>query len=275
MAQPGTTGGQEPPADRSAESDRSLQPERQLVRLQPGGGRRAIGVAFLIVALLLVVVWQPWGGRDRASSPSTPGPLAGGSAAAQSNPSPAPSATPDAIDAYLSLTDNEWTVVALLVADAPVSTEEPATQHAPAWAPDGPFNVLQQGLRPVVPPTPREGQPEVTCEPTVPPRERSVVTVPAGRVVFLGVTFPGMDPRAEVTASTVDGTGVQLAPVSPLVVRLVGRTDGRRYSVPSTGPGGAILFAMTPPGILPAGAYRFEVTTPTIVGRRLLYACVG
>ena len=73
----------------------------------------------------------------------------------------------------------------------------------------------------------------------------------------------------------MDGTGVKLVPVSPLVVRLVGLADGRRYTVPSTGPGGAILFAMTPPGILPSGAYRFDVATLAIAGRRLLYACVG
>lgn len=270
MAQRGTTSKHEPPPDEPVVADRPLE------RLQPGGRRGPVGIALLLVGALVILVWQPWGRTDRASA--TPNPSLVGNRIVAATPIPgAPSSAPDtaAIDAYVSLTDNEWTIVALLAPDAPVSTEEPATQHGPAWASDGPFNVLQQGLRPVVPPAPREGQPEVTCQPTVPPRERSVVTVPAGRVVFLGVTFPGMDPRAEVSASTVDGTGVRLAPVSPLVVRLVGRTDGRRYSVPSTGPGGAILFAMTPPGILPAGAYRFEVTTPTIAGRRLLYACVG
>ena len=270
MAQRGTTSEHEPPPEELVVADRPLEP------LQPGGRRGPIGIALLLLVALVVLVWQPWGRGDRASETPHPSPASDRSVAATPVPGP-PSVAPDtaAIDAYTSLTDNEWTVVALLVADAPASTEEPATQHGPAWAPDGPFHVLQQGLQPVVPPAPREGQPEVTCQPTVPPRERAVVTVPPGRVVYLGVTFPGMDPRSEVTASTLDQTGVKLVPVSPLVVRLVGQADDRPYTVPSTGPGGAILFAMNPPGILPAGAYRFDVSTPSIAGRRLLYACVG
>ena len=237
-----------------------------------------MGVAVLIVAALVTLVWQPWGRDDRSTLRPSVNPIAERDASPTSLPSvPRTGSDPDtqAIDAYVSLTDNEWTVVALLAPDAPTSTEEPATQHPPAWTPDGPFHVLQQGLRPVAPPAPREGQPEVTCQPTVPPRERAVVTVPAGRVAYLGVTFPGMDPRAQVRASSVDGIDVELVPVSPLVVRLVGQADDRPYTVPSTGPGGAILFATTPPGILPSGSYRFDITTPTIAGRRLLYACVG
>ena len=270
MTQPGTRNEHEPEPHEPVAADRPLE------RLQPGGRRGTVAIAFLLVGALVILVWQPWGSADRASATPRASPVGDRSVAPPSIPG-APSSAPDtaATDAYVSLTDNEWTVVALLVADAPVSTEEPATQHAPAWAPDGPFHVLQQGLLPVVPPAPREGQPEVTCQPTVPPRERAVVTVPAGRVVYLGVTFPGMDPRAVVSASSVDGTGVKLAPVSPLVVRLVGQAVDRPYTVPSTGPGGAILFAMNPPGILPAGAYRFDVSTPRIAGRRLLYACVG
>ncbi len=270
MAQPGTTTEHEPGPDKPVPADRPLE------RLQPGGRRGPVGIALLLVGALVILVWQPWGRADLASATPQPSPVGDRTVVATPIPG-APSSAPDttAIGAYVSLTDNEWTVVALLVADAPASTEEPATQHAPAWAPDGPFHVLQQGLLPVVPPAPREGQPEVSCQPTVPPRERAVVTVPAGRVVYLGVTFPGMEPRAEVSASTVDGSGVKLVPVSPLVVRLVGQADDRPYTVPSTGPGGAILFALDPPGILPAGAYRFDVSTPSIAGRRLLYACVG
>jgi hypothetical protein len=269
VAQPGTTSEHEPAPDEPVLADRPLE------RLQPGGRRGPIGIGLLLLVVLVILVWQPWGRADRSSVPPLASPVGDRSVV-----SPAISGSPSAPEtassgAYVSLTDNEWTVVALLVADTPVSTEEPATQHAPAWAPDGPFHVLQQGLRPVVPPAPREGQPDVTCQPTVPPRERAVVTVPAGRVVYLGVTFPGMDPRAEVRAQSVDGSGVKLAPVSPLVVRLVGQAGAGPYTVPSTGPGGAILFAMTPPGILPSGAYRFDIATPAIAGRRLLYACVG
>jgi hypothetical protein len=269
VEQPGTTTEHEPGPDEGVPADRPLQ------RLQPGGWRGPVAIALLLVVTVGTLVWQPWGRDDPSSAPPAASPVGDRSVVPPSPSSPSSGTDGAAIGAYVSLTDNEWTVVALLAPAAPVSTEEPATQHPPAWAPDGPFYVLQQGLLPVVPPAPREGQPEVTCQPTVPPRERAVVTLPAGRVVYLGVTFPGMDPRAEVSASGVDGTDVKLVPVSPLVVRLVGLADDRRYTLPSTGPGGTLLFAMTPPGILPSGAYRFDVSTPTIAGRRLLYACVG
>lgn len=208
-------------------------------------------------------------GSGLVASPTTPG-------GRSPDPSPSGERADDPVEAYVSLTDNEWTVVALLATDAPASTEEPATQHpAAGWSPDGPFHVLQQGLIPVVLPGSGTAQPPVVCKPPLPPREWAVVSLPAGRVAYFGVTFPGMDPRTVVSVARIGGTGPALQRISPLVVRLVGLAEGRRYEVPSSGRGGAIMFAASPPGILPSGVYRFEIAPPGITGRRLLDACVG
>jgi hypothetical protein len=84
-----------------------------------------------------------------------------------------------------------------------------------------------------------------------------------------------MDPRATVTAQVIHRTGVALKRQSPVVVPLSGQAKAQRYTVPSTGAGGAVLFAAAPLSILPYATYRFDIQAPGIAGHRYLYACIG
>jgi hypothetical protein len=241
-----------------------------------------------IATTIAVLVWQPWGPTSPTgplppapprpavalATPSAP-PALGPSAA----PTPVSQRAPDGTFVYASLVDNEWTVVALLVPPAAGSSEEPSIQHAapPQWPPAGPLLVLQQGVIPVIAPIGGTRHPDLACQSTAVPRDRTVVHLPAGRVAYLGVTFPGMDPRALV-AATVHGPNrsahAAFGRARTVVVPLAGLALGQLYTVPSTGMGGAILYAMTPPAILPSGTYRFDVRVPGSAGPRFLYACV-
>jgi hypothetical protein len=177
---------------------------------------------------------------------------------------------------YESITDNEWTIVALLTPGAGPSVEEPATPHVPVAAPtaDGPFVVMQQGILPVAAPLEQAGDLAVTCSTTTTPRDRRFVHLPRGRVVYLGVTFPGMDRSARVDARAVGGPTVELRPAASVAVQLDGMQPGVRYTVPVSGPGGTLLFTAMPATRLPSGPYRFELRLPGIPGSRFLYACV-
>lgn len=251
--------------------------EEPLVRLRPGGTRRPIGLALAIMSLLAALIWQPWGRSPSPIVPSsalrTPGPaVADGAPLASTTPAPSltPGPTPFSSGgpgptAYVSLVDNEWTVVALLTPDA----------LAPADAPWGALLVLQQGLSYTVKPLESSGQPDLTCHTPGPSRDRTAVQLPAGRVAYLGVTFPGMNPRARVTAAILDRAGLALRRLPALVVPLSGMTEGFRYTVPSSGSGAAVLFALAPPRILPIATYRFDIETPGLIGQRYLYACIG
>jgi hypothetical protein len=256
----------------------------------PGGGRhRPAIVALAIAAVVGLLVWQPWGPGDGATvAPGSPTPPIARTDASRS-PSPstglprAPAATPatgvpsTGSPLYVSLTDNEWTVVALLTPGAPSSSEEPATQHdagAP-WSPAGPFLVLQQGLIPVATPVEGDGDAGSPCITTGVPRDRTAVPLPAGRVAYLGVTVPGTVPRAEVTVEILGRPSGTVTRATSPTVQLAGMNAGQRYVIPSSGPGGAILFGPASPGPLPPGAYRFEVASPGAVGNRYLYACIA
>jgi len=276
MTVAGQPAGQESPAGLGP----SLEP------IRPGGGRRPMLVAIAIVAVLVALVWQPWG---RSSAPTAPSPVprtqpaivAGSLASPVSSTSPASPSRPSTglpgPAAYVSLVDNEWTVVALLAPGVPASTEEPSIQHGTAttWPPTGPLTVLQQGSAASVTPISGPDAPSLACHGTGPTRDRIAVHLPADRVAYLGVTFPGMDPQADVTATILEGAGAGLRRVPPPVVLLDGMTQGRPYTVPSTGRGGTVLFAMVTPGDLPSATYQFAVATPGVVGRHYLYACVG
>jgi hypothetical protein len=275
--------------ERPREAPPTTEPE--LVRLPP---RRnvPIAVAVAIVAFLGLVIWAPWGRDDgsatdagptaretaspdaaRASLPTTTEPA---------SPSPLPeSPTADPVAAvtlrtYQSITDNEWTIVALLTSGAGPSTEEPALQHVPLPAPsaDGPFVVIQQGVIPSAAPLERSGQAAATCSTTPPPRDQRVVHLPSGRVVYVGVTFPGMDRTARVEALALGGPRVALHQAMPVAVELAGMAPGVRYAVPAWGPGGTLLFRASPTTRLPSAPYRFELRIPGIAGPRFVYACI-
>ncbi len=255
-------------------------------RLRGADSRRPAVIVLLIAAVIGVLAWKPWGedglavvppgpsSSPPAPSPS-PSPAVGRTAAPSSSSTPGPLAT--GTGRYVSLTDNEWTVVALLAGAAPISTEEPATQHAPApaFSTGGPFLVLQQGLSYITAPVERAGHPEDACRPPASPRDRTAVQLPAGRVAYLGITFPGMDPRAAVAVVRLGRSASGLHPATGLAVRIAGQAADRRYRIPTSGPGGAILFGLRPAGILAPGGYRFEISTPERDGPRYLYACIG
>ena len=250
--------------------------EEPIQRIRTGGPRRPIAIALLLLAGLLLAVWQPWGsGTSTATPRASTEAIRRPAAAASVTPGDAAPGAADQTrtDGYVSLTDNEWTVVALLAPGGPASTEEPAMPHAPAWSPDGPFAVLQQGASVATAPGSRSGVAAPSCTTTIPPRFRPAVLLPANRVAYLGVTFPGMDPATRVTASPVGG-GPSLLRMDPVVVRLAGGSADRRFAIPSSGPGGAILFGASPPLILPTGAYRFDITVPGLAADRSVFACI-
>jgi hypothetical protein len=266
------------------------RPDLEPVRAD--GTPRAVATGGLIVAVLAALVWHPWGSTGRpASSPEShqataiaeaPGPSAIGPTGEPAASVPAgASPTPLAVDAvpvtYRSLIDNEWTIVALLTPGSTAS-EEPVIPHVPPppWSADGPFLILQQGLGGAS--TQRRttaGGPGGVCSVASPPRARPAIHLPADRVAFLGLTYPGMGPGATITAAVLGASGASIAPVASPIVRLDGVTPPGRYVLPSSGLGAAALFGSTQPGILPTDAYRFEVSLPGVAGPRYLYACIG
>jgi hypothetical protein len=261
--------------------------EQPLVRLRPGGSRAPIVVSAAIVALLAALVWQPWG-RPAGPLGKVVTASLGPSPSVEALASPAPSAfsasspvsSPGAIQAgpaaYLSLVDNEWTIVALLTPNDAGPGEEPALPHPtnPQSGSD-PLLVLQQGVNISTSPIERAGKPNLACQEKTVPRDQHAVALPTGRVLFLGVTFPGMSPQAKVTATDLDRTGSVLSRVHSLVVSLSGQTPDASYSLPSAGPGAAVIFALPRGRVLPDSAYRFEIQPPGTAGPRYVYACVG
>jgi len=270
--------------ERSRKPSELDQPE--LVRLP---SRRAVplAVAATIVAFLALVIWAPWGRDDGQPDDATTAQASPGASAASSpvpTSAPRPSPTPGTADpvaavtlrTYQSITDNEWTVVALLTSAGSPSLEEPAQQHVPAAAPsaDGPFVVMQQGVLPVAAPLERPGRVAAPCTATPPPRDQRVVHLPQGRVVYLGVTFPGMDRSARVDVRALGAPRVMLHQEVPVAVQLAGMQPGERYAVPASGPGGTLLFSASPTTRLPSAPYRFELRIPGVAGPRFLYACI-
>jgi hypothetical protein len=258
-------------------------------RLRSGGRRRPGIVALVVVAVLVVLAWRPWASDQVAvgPSPGSPAPaIAGFEGLAVPTPAtggpdgPAPSPAIPAIDSppasYTAIIEDQWTVVALVSPYTPVSSEEPATQHnrEPAWSTIGPFLMLQQGLIPVDEPIEQAADPGALCQPTGVARDRNAVPLPAGRVAYVGITVPKTLTRAPVTAAILGGPPGTIALAAAPTVQLAGMDGGRRYVIPSSGPGGAILFGPTTPGPLPAGVYRFEVAGDASVGTSYLYACV-
>jgi hypothetical protein len=255
-----------------------------------GAGRRGPAVVAAVIATALgIALWQPWA-PSRMPAASSPAPVIALRAAdtATIEPSPAeaprapvsvPSAAPVTAGTafYTTITDNEWTVVALLAAGATGSTDEPATQH-PAdkpWSPDGPWLVLQQGLTPVAEPIVATAESPGPCPPASVPRDRTAVPLPAGRVAYLGITVPAGVPRPQVTARRLGGAQDELARVPNPAVRLAGLDAATRYIIPTAGPGAAILFASAAPAPLAPGAYEFTVASPQASGERYLYACIA
>ena len=259
------------------------QLEQPVVPLGGGSSRRPVGLAIVVGILLATLVWQPWSGGVRpAASPSPQSSAAvanrpASSAAAGPAATPKPSAgsgTPDTAD-YLSLIDNEWTVVALLSPTLAGPAEEPALPHPTALPGSGaPLLVLQQGLNFSTKPIERPGRPNLPCTAKAVPRLRLAVPLPSDRVLYLGVTYPGMDPAVTVTVADLDGAGVELSRVRSLVVSLSGQPIDASYRLPNAGPGAVAMFALPRGTALPKASYRFEIDAPG-VGRRYLYACVS
>ena len=252
-------------------------------RLRSGGSWRPLALATGIVCLLVALVWQPWGTTSApgpaAVSRRSPVPIAPVPSAAVPTGSPRgvplPPTAPGVAVAYISLVDNEWTVVGLLSSSVGGSTDEPATQHpAPAGASDA-LLVLQQGVIESSEPIEQAGQPDLACHGSAVPRDQRAVFLPAGRVVYLGVTFPGISPAARVSVVDLDARGARLGHVPSVVVPLAGRADGQAFRLPGSGPGAVQLFALAPAASLPSATYRFDVTLPGTTSHRFVYACVG
>jgi len=253
------------------------QPAGQpLARIGPGDSRRPIAGAVATLVLLAALIWQPWGrspARPPSNHPTTPS-----VAAIDPTASPNPSATISvggAPAAYISLIDNEWTVVALLTPAAAGPAEEPALPHPTAIPGSGaPLLVLQQGVLESAKPIERAGKPNLPCTVKTIPRDQRAVSLPAERVLYLGVTFPGINQSAKVTVADLDGASQVLTRVPALVASLSGGPAEASYSLPSSGPGAVVLFALPRGTALPNGSYRIKVDAPG-AGIRYVYACVG
>lgn len=273
--------------------------EHPLQPVRAGGPGRAIAVGVAIVAFLGALVWQPWGSVASPTASATPpgfvavAPTAWPAAdqattasAPPTEPTPtmrgprpsfAPIPTPEPAPAtYLSLGDNDWSVVALLAPVKLAAAEQPWMPDATGAleAPGGSLLVLQLGPAYAVRPIDDRSDPGAICRVKPGFRDDAAAHFPADRVAYLGVTFPGMSPQARVTGVSLDRRGLVLKRLSAVTVRLSGMTEGRRYTVPTSGTGGAALFALSPRAILPVAAYRFDIVTPGVAGHRYLYACV-
>jgi hypothetical protein len=269
---------------RANASDAPVDPADHVEMEQPlqalgRGGNRGLMLAVLGVGLaVMVLVWQPWGrAPSRAETWSASATSAAGVAPASAALPSTSTSGPERTGTYVSLIDHEWTVVALLTTGSGPSTEEPALQHGVASVAAGeqPLLVLQQGLRPLTRPVDGPDEAATACTAGDLPRDRWVVPLPAGRVVYLGVTVPAMDPDARVTVTRLGRPASDLRRAVSIAVPLAGLTGSRRYTMPISGPGAAILFATSPPSALPPGAYRFDALVPGTAGGRYLYACIG
>ena len=277
MTRSGAPGDPQRPLANPVRVEHPLQP------LRSAGSRRPLGLVIVVVAILAALVWQPWGRASTgpvalASSP-IPSPAQAGPgvapAPAVASPVAAGPLTPAGTSTYMSLIDNEWTVVALLKPTPEGPGDEPALPHPTGIPGSGaPLLVLQQGLNYSTRPIERAGHPDVPCAAKAVPRDRFAVPLPADRVLYLGVTFPGINPAAKVSAVDLDGAGQQFTRVPSLVASLSGKPVDASYRLPSAGPGAVVLFALPRGTVLPTGSYRFEVTLPGTTTHRFLYACI-
>jgi len=258
-----------------------------------GGGRRSPAVVGVVIALVVgIAVWQPWAPHVPTSPTPSPQPLAAATAdgasgrpaaspasSAGTYPQPTASAAPGGVArtaVYATVTDNEWTVVALLAPESPASSEEPTTQHPTLpWSADGPFLVLQQGLSPVAAPIGGSAASSHPCPPVGLPRDRVAVPLPASRVAYLGITVPALVPRPQVTAMRLGAGRGSITRAPAPTVRLAGMDASTRYLIPTAGPGAAVLFTAIPGGAMASGAYQFTVASPGSGGDRYLYACIA
>ena len=272
--------------------------DQPVQRVRAAGAGRPIGVATAIVALLAIVVWQPWGrGAPAAADHGSPAIAAATGVSALPSPSAGPSAGPGASPggpgrpgeavAARSLLDDDWTIVAVLAPDALASADEPweADRLGVVRAPAVPLLVQQNQLGYTEAPLERPGRPDVACTTPSLFREASAAHLPVGQVKYLGVTFPGMSPKARVTAAVLGVTGIRIQRLPLLVVPPAGGPGDPSYVVPDSGVGAAVFFGRVLSGIgtggigsagtWPSGTYRFEVRSPDFADARFMYACIG
>jgi hypothetical protein len=285
MARPNATGASEPPAANALALEEPLQPVRA------GGPGRPIALIVATAMVLATLVWQPWGTAGQGTvPPASPSPsvavaIAPSAAADETAPPPRPTPTlrgprPSfggsalASATYLSLGDNEWSVVALLAPDRLAATDQPWVRDPTGVLepPGGPLLVLQLPATYTDRPIAAADEASVCRTPSA-FRFYAGAHFPANRVAYLGVTIPGMDARASVTGVVVGKRGLALKRLPVVSVRLSGMTEGVRYTVPTAGSGGAALFALAPRAIMPVAAYRFDIQLPG-GGHHYLYACI-
>lgn len=282
MVRPSATGKGDPPGGDALGLEEPLQPVRA------GGPSRPVALIVVTAAILATLVWQPWGSAGQKVAPSAPPAAVLHSVAPVDSPAPA-SPTPTlrgprpsfaggtlASATYLSLGDNTWSVVALLAPEPLAAAEQGWRPDATGalQAPGGALLVLQLGPTYAEKPIERADDPGAVCRARDSFRDYAAAHLPANRVAYLGVTFPGMDPRARVSAVVLDRRGLVMQRLTTVSVPLSGMTEGLRYTVPTTGFGGAALFALAPRAIMPVAAYRFDIQMPGVSGHRYLYACI-
>lgn len=288
MARSSATRDDERPVADPVRIEQPLQPVRV------GGPGRPIALAIGLVAILAALIWQPWGANPSPVGHASPSAIAVaprsvtpvGPSLTPERPSPTmhgpqPSfapipAGPSVTDTYISLGDNDWSVVALLAPEKLAAAQQPWVPDATGelQAPGGSLLVTQLGPNYTRAPIDDPGDPAAICRTRPGFRDYAAAHFPRDRVAYLGVTFPGMSPKARVSGVVLDRRGLVLKRLSVVTVRLSGMTAGHRYAVPTSGSGAAALFALSPRAILPVAAYRFDIVTPGIAGHRYLYACI-
>jgi hypothetical protein len=134
--------------------------------------------------------------------------------------------------------------------------------------------VLQQQLSYTLIPLDRPAEPDAACRAPGGYQHPAAAHLPIVPVAYLGVTFPGMSPRARVSVVALERAGVALKRLPFLIVPTNDTAGAGRYTVPASGVGGAVLFAMARQATLPIATYRFEIRVPGIAGAHYLYACI-
>ena len=180
------------------------------------------------------------------------------------------------IETYFSIGDNDWSVVALLAPEKLAAAQQPWVPDATGelQPPGGSLLVLQLGPNYTRTPVDDPADPAAICRTRSGFRDYAAAHFPAGSRRLPGRDVPRDEPEGPGERGHPRPRGLALKRQSVVTVRLSGLTEGHRYTVPTTGSGGAALFALTPRAILPVAAYRFDIVTPGVAGHHYLYACV-
>lgn len=239
-----------------------------------GGGRGAAGVAVVLLAVVGLLVWQPWsGGAGPAPTPRQPATGTSAVAGSGSIATPADAALGSSdllavptVGPWSGRVAAEWSILAFLRAD-PVSRD--------------PLELDQQLVAVFIGPV-REpvGGPDAVCDATGTTLHPSAAAVlPTREVRFLGIAFPA-DRDVDVERVVRVGADRSLGAQPVAIGRIPGEGADLGYGasaspLPSgeSGDDSVRMFGLPGGGPWPDGVYRFDVFTRDGPPAQL-YACI-